>query len=165
MKNIIFLDVDGVFNCQIYYEELLRLHPNGERPKFDMCRKRIEWFSELCADTDSAVVISSTWRMGRTLEELQEMMNSMGGTFKIIGATPILHVARGVEIKEWLSEHCMELFGVHYFDFFRYAIIDDDDDMLLGQGPHFFQTDPYSGLTPTTCEKVQHFFTHKLFDR
>lgn len=163
VKNIIFLDVDGVLNCQIFYEERERLSIDDPLRKEDICRRRISWLNELCIDTDAVIVVSSTWRQGRTVEELQQLMNAHGATFTIIGKTPTLQVARGVEIKQWLVDNIKELVGVHYFDFYRYAIIDDDNDMLLEQGPHFFSTDAYSGLTPTTCEKVDRFFTHKLF--
>ena len=43
----------------------------------------------------------------------------------------------------------------------NYAIIDDDSDMLLWQKDNFFQTDSYSGLTPTTCYKIKNFFMQK----
>ena len=35
----------------------------------------------------------------------------------------------------------------------------DDSDMLLNQKEHFFQTDNYSGLTPTICYKIKRFIT------
>lgn len=57
----------------------------------------------------------------------------------------------------------MEWFGVHGFDFYRYAIIDDNDDMLIPQQYNFFQTDEYSGLTPTITDKIRNFFKHKTF--
>jgi len=53
--------------------------------------------------------------------------------------------------------------GVNYYDFYKYAIIDDDSDMLLNQEQNFFQTDNYSGLTPNTCYKIKRFATHKTF--
>jgi hypothetical protein len=35
--------------------------------------------------------------------------------------------------------------------------------MLLWQQHNFFQTDNYSGLTPTTTYKIKRFFTQKTF--
>ncbi len=178
LRNIIFLDIDGVFNCQLHYqsEQFLayrnRDHSKDssnkkedrlEYDKSQICEQRIKWFNELVEETNALVVISSTWR-SRGVQDLQEMFDYCSGTFKILDVTPHSnHRVRGVEIKEWLSKNCMELFGIHDFDFYRYAIIDDDSDMLLRQQDHFFQTDNYSGLTPNTCYKIKRFFTHKTF--
>ena len=57
----------------------------------------------------------------------------------------------------------MKWFGIHYYDFYRFAIIDDDSDMLLNQQFNFFQTDNYSGLTPNICYRIKRFFIHKTF--
>lgn len=181
MKNLIFLDIDGVFNCQIFchskqfndYKEAKKSLRKSlkakeiERMEYyssQICRERIGWFNELCKDVDAEVIISSTWRMGKTIEELQDIINYCGGTFKIIGKTEHNGYERGTEISKWLKDNINpETAGCHYFDFYRYVIIDDDSDMLLNQQFNFFQTDNYSGLTPSTCYKIKRFFTHKTF--
>lgn len=190
MTNLIFLDIDGVFNCQLFYEEqfagnaflegiplykqckkmlrkLLKSKKIGrdEYYKSQLCSKRIGWFNDLCKATDSVVVISSSWRNNNTVEQLQEIMNNSGATFTIIDKTPDTGFARGTEIKQWLEDNCMKYFGVHYFDFYNYAIIDDDSDMLLDQAPYFFKTDKYSGFTPETYERIHKFFTRKTFPK
>lgn len=185
-KNIIFLDIDGVFNCQMHYEseqfkdyldknyksikkELRKQVKQKKIERLDyyasqICKERIKWFSELCQEVYAEVVISSTWRMGKTIEELQEIMDYCGGSFKIIDKTPRTGYERGTDISKWLQDNIKpETHGCHYFDFYRYAIIDDDSDMLLDQQYHFFQTDSYAGLTPQTCHKIKQFFTHKTF--
>lgn len=176
MSNIIFLDIDGVLNCQLHYEskqfkdykeakKQLRKDVKAERIdrldyyKSQICATRIEWFNNLCIETKAKVVISSSWRHSKTIGELKEIFEYAGGTFNIIGKTPDLNgIERGAEISKWLKDSCHILFGVHYFDFHTYAIIDDDSDMLLNQADHFFQTDNYSGLTPNTCYRVKRFF-------
>ena len=186
--HIIFLDVDGVLNCQLFYTErykhltqydgipfyktvkkyLRKLLKSKELSKMDyykseMCPMRMSLLNELCAETNSAVVLSASMRSGWTVEELQEIFNYCGATFNIIGKTGHCKCrVRGVEILEWLKDNCMEWFGVNYYDFHRYAIIDDDSDMLLWQQDHFFQTDNYSGLTPTTTYKIKRFFIQSL---
>lgn len=181
MKYIIFLDIDGVFNCQLFYnskqfndykeakKSLRKSVKSKEIERMDyyssqICRERIGWFNGLCKEIDAEIVISSTWRMGKTVEQLQEIMDFCGGTFKIISKTEHNGYERGTEISRWLKDNIKpETHGCHYYDFYKYAIIDDDNDMLLNQANHFFQTDNYSGLTPNTCYRIKRFFNHETF--
>lgn len=189
--NIIFLDIDGVFNCETFYEKrfaamkrydgiplykqvkkMLRrfVKNNTIRDKVyyrsQICSERMEWFNELCRDVNAKVVISSTWRMGRTVEELRELLKMCGATFEIIDKTPRTGYERGTDISKWLKDNIKpETHGCHYYDFNSYVIIDDDSDMLLNQQNHFFKTDNYSGLTPNTCYKIKRFFTNKMFTK
>jgi len=188
-KNLIFLDVDGVLNCQIFFEQrfeklkrfdgiplykvvkkqLRKLVKKKEISRMEyyrsqMCSVRMGWLNDLCESTDSAVVLSASMRGGKSIEDLQKIFNSCGGTFTIIDKTGHSEDRiRGAEIHRWLQDNCMKWFGVNYYDFHRYAIIDDDSDMLLGQQHNFFHTDNYSGLTPNTCYKIKRFFTHETF--
>jgi hypothetical protein len=187
--NIIFLDIDGVLNCQLFYDEkfkelerfdgipfyktvkkhLRKLFHTKEISDLDyyrsqMCAKRIGWLNTLCEETNSAVVLSASMRSGWSVPDLQKIFNYCGATFIIIDKTGHCNCrVRGVEILNWMKDNCMKWFGVNYYDFYRYAIIDDDSDMLLWQQDHFFQVDNYNGLTPTTCYKIKRYFTHKTF--
>lgn len=187
-NSIIFLDVDGVLNCQLFYNErykylsqydnipfykivkkhLRKLLKSKEISKMDyyrgeMCPERISWLNKLCEETNSAIVLSASMRNQYNVAELQEIFNNCGATFTIIDKTPHTGYERGTEISKWLKDNCMKWFGVNYYDFYRYAIIDDDSDMLLNQQNNFFQTDNYSGLTPNTCYKIKRFFLHETF--
>jgi hypothetical protein len=150
-------------------KHLRKLLKNKELSKWDyykseMCPMRMQMLNELCAETNSAIVLSASMRSGWTVAELQEIFNYCGATFTIIDKTGYCDCRiRGVEIQNWMKDNCMKWFGVNYYDFYRYAIIDDDGDFLLDQADHFFQTDNYSGLTPTTCYKIKRYFTHKTF--
>lgn len=188
-KNIIFLDVDGVLNYQIFYEEnyakmtkhnniplykvvkkhLKKLVKKKEISRMDyyksqMCPIRMQWLNDLCESTNSAVVLSASMRASWDVLTLNKIFQHCGATFTIIDKTG--HVdcrIRGVEIKQWLDDNCMRWFGVQGFDFYRYAILDDDSDMLLWQASHFFLVDRYAGLSPNTCYKITNFFTHETF--
>lgn len=178
MKNIIFLDIDGVLNCELLYEvrelggykeakkQLVKSVKSGAINRLEyyqsrICKNRMAMLNKLCEETESVVVLSSTWRK---IDGVEEILKQCGATFEIIGKTgQCCSGIRGVEIYNWLDKNCKELFGIHGSDFYRYAIIDDDSDMLLKQAQHFFQTDNYSGLTPNTCYKIKRFFTHKTF--
>lgn len=190
--NIIFLDVDGVLNCELFYREkyshesffykkigkpiyrmcknFLKSKARKEEISWDdyykgqLCSMRVAMLNDLCKETNSAVVVSSTWRSGKSIEELQRLFELVGATFKVIDKTGYCECRiRGVEIYEWLKDNCKKYFDVEYYDFYRFAIIDDDSDMLLWQQNNFFQTDTYAGLTPTTCYKIKRFFTHETF--
>ena len=131
--------------------------------KNEICPMRIDLLNNLCKETNSAVVLSASMRNGHTLERLQEIFKYCGATFTIIDKTKHTGFERGTEISLWLKENCMKWFGIHYYDFYRFAIIDDDSDMLLNQQFNFFQTDNYSGLTPNICYRIKRFFIHKTF--
>ncbi len=169
-KSVIFLDFDGVFNCQTFYDDPLEYHPERidnepySHTLWNCSKKRIVWFNELCAETGAVVVISASLRNSWSVEELQDLFIRLGGTFQIIDKTGNCKCRiRGVEIHEWLRENSDKYFGVPYYDFRNYAIIDDDGDMLLEQWENFFQVDNYSGLTPTTCYKIKRFLLNKTF--
>jgi len=152
---VIFLDIDGVLNCQIFYEKNSFNHRQDTWVKQNICTERMGWLNDLCEKVGAKVVISSSWRIGRRLDELKEELKSVGATFDIIGFTPNLRgdgYLRGNEIYKYIEDN---LGGSEYRD---YVIIDDDSDMLLWQAKHFFQTDSYSGLTPNTCYKINRFF-------
>lgn len=170
MQRIIFLDIDGVLNCQTFFEsqhnskKSLRKKVKSEEIsksdyyKSQLCSARIGWLNVLCEKSCALVVISSTWRKGKTVEELQEILNNSGATFKVIGKTGVDESRiRGVEISKYLDRFREEL-KLNC----EYVIIDDDSDMLLQQQHNFFQTDNYSGLTPNTCYKISLFFESKL---
>lgn len=130
----------------------------------EMCSMRMRLLNQLCEETNSAVVLSASMRSSYTPEQLQVIFNECGATFIIIDKTGHCDCRnRGCEIKKWLHDNCEAWFGVHHFDFYRYAIIDDDADMLLEQANNFFKTDNYSGLTPTTTYLIRRFFKHETF--
>jgi hypothetical protein len=188
-KSVLFLDVDGVLNHELFFKARYeKLQKNNKIPMFRVVKKylrklvkskeigtldyyksqfdpeRIAWLNSLCEATDAAVVLSASMRSRWTPLQLNRIFRHAGATFTIIDKTGRSESRiRGVEIHEWLKENCPYWFGVNYYDFYRYAIIDDDSDMLLNQQHHFFHTDNYSGLTPNTCYKIKRFLTHVTF--
>lgn len=157
--NIIFLDIDGVLNCQLFFKKRIKSKSLIEHPINQICRERVRWLNELCEGVNAKVVISSTWRHSG-LKYCKEVLEKCGATFDVIDITPDLRgdgSVRGNEIRAWLQKN-REFLG-HQSEFHSYAIIDDDSDMLLCQREHFFQTDTYSGLTPNTCYRIKRFFS------
>jgi hypothetical protein len=156
--NIIFLDIDGVLNHELFYEKRQEDNANFIKlPKElrDIDFDKIILLNNLCKTTNSKVVISSTWRKGNSLEKLQQMFKNVGATFEIIDKTPTSnHGVRGVEILEWTKSHSA--------DFNNYVILDDNSDFLIWQQKHFFWVDRYCGLTPTLCYKIENFLNNHV---
>jgi hypothetical protein len=155
MKNIIFLDIDGVLNCELFYRSQqyldykkdLELEKKGEKITINyengqICRERIHWLNTLCEETETVVVISSSWRLGRTLEELQKLFKVVGATFKIIGKTDRTGYERGTEIAKWLRDNVVveSEWECNYYDFYRYAIIKSKNAYLSNIYLFWFNT-------------------------
>jgi hypothetical protein len=151
----LFLDIDGVLNSQLYYE---RLRDSGRlrTDESDLDPTAIGFLNNFIADTDVEVVISSTWRIGSTVHELQGVLEDSGFEGTILDLTPSLNfmgAVRGNEIYQWIQENVKDYTSI-YND---YVIFDDDSDMLLWQKDSFFRTDGYVGLTPNVCYKAANY--------
>ena len=155
---IIFLDIDGVFNCNEFYKEMAERREEWIRTKnfppeqeADICSERMDMMVSLCDKNHVNIVISSTWRLNRSVKELQNIFPML----PIIGRTPRILIGnktvnRGYEIQEWLRYNKMESAD--------YIIIDDDSDMLDEQKNVFFKTTFEKGLTQEICDKIDKFF-------
>lgn len=174
---IIFLDIDGVFNSELFFKERAskkELKKNVKKEKISdkeyyssmLDKNAINLFNNLIEELeckyDVKIVISSTWRHN---ENLQKILNDNGCNFEIFSITPTSECRiRGVEIYKWLKDNINQSDDkCLYFDFYRYAIIDDDSDMLLQQQHNFFKTDNYCGLTPNICYRIKNFALHETF--
>ena len=107
---MIFLDIDGV------------LAPIRRWDRYgDLDPKCVQVLNEIAAGGGADVVVSSTWRYGKTVAELQEILEAAGFTGSVVDKTPIgtLGAARGEEIAAWLAEHAVS----------GYVIIDDHVNM------------------------------------
>lgn len=156
MQKIIFLDFDGVLNSQLWYERT-----KGNRDVDDLDRNAIAFLNTLVKKTGAKIVVSSSWRLGRTVDELQEILNRNGFDGEVIDKTKDLRmgddgdcILRGNEILQWMKAH-PEIIVAPYWDYKNYVIFDDDSDMLYWQRNNFIHTDPYVGLTPTDIHKAE----------
>lgn len=101
--------------------------------------------------TGCKVVLSSTWRLfPETREEVKKQV------CEYVDITPRLFsgiyalAERGHEIKQWLEED--EKRGGAEVE--RYAILDDNNDMLPEQQENFFKTSWSTGLTQEIANQV-----------
>ena len=130
---VIFLDIDGVLNNDIYFhnEKIDLPYPLSE-----FSPSAVDLLNKLTDSTGAKLVISSDWRKDNTLEGLKNIFSRVGITGEIIGKTPILRgnrlygeTVRGDEINVWLVEthHKIE----------KYIILDDNNDMCQEQQGNF----------------------------
>ena len=164
---VIFLDIDGVLNTAFSDNGsmLYKKHkPSEEYKNFssylaEHFNKTAIWsLNEIVKKTQAKIVISSVWRC-ETRDDLsigKSWFPDKDTTIRdaIIGVTPQSfkiedkYSIRGEEIQVWLDQHR---------EVEKYAIIDDDSDMLLDQMSSFFKTEPYIGLTyQISLEIIKH---------
>ncbi len=127
-RRVIFLDIDGVLAPIRRWDRYGDLDP--------AC---IQVLNEIAARGGADVVVSSTWRYGKTVAELQEMLSAAGFTGRVLDKTPEATpgAQRGEEIAAWLAAHAVG----------GYVIIDDHVDMG-GLRAHLVLTHPARGLQP-----------------
>ena len=128
-KKVLFLDADGVIN------NAKTLNIDGW-PIDPFCAFLV---GRIVDRTDCAVVLSSSWRV--IIEGRETVANRVTPIFDV---TDSGGSCRGEEIKDWLLDRNVE----------RYAILDDDSDMLPEQQEHFFKTSWEVGLTEEIANKV-----------
>ena len=135
---IIFLDFDGVLNGGEYLANI------SEWLSFDALDKdKIQLVNRIIEETGAKVVISSSWRNGCPLEEIEEELIKRGFKGEIIGSTPSLTARRGIEIQAWMDGYPGEIRS--------FVILDDESDM-----EHLYQfliqTNPTTGIDEEEVE-------------
>jgi hypothetical protein len=133
-RRVVFLDIDGVLAPIRRWDRYGDLEP--------AC---IEVLNEIVASARADVVVSSTLRHGKTVAELQAMLEAEGFTGRVVDKTPIVApgARRGEEIAAWLAEHAVG----------GYVIIDDHIDM--GElGTELVLTHPGHGLQPADAPRA-----------
>lgn len=169
MKTI-FLDIDGVLNHELFYRGYsIHKREMGKRNQgirdfiSEIDRGSVEILNELIKQTDAKVVISSTWRISRTVDELKDIFSHFNFVGEIIGCTPhfdYVDSVRGNEIRSWIRTN-ENLLGEKSYNYSSYVIFDDDSDMLYWQRNNFIHVDRYCGLTPTDVFRATKILNNK----
>ncbi len=161
---LIFLDIDGVLNNMVW---LHAMHKAGVDPML-VRRELLDRFSvqvlnNIVEQTGAKVVISSSWRWGRTMEDMQAILNDNGFIGTVIGMTPVdsdkvakvlglwgERQQRGHEIQAWLK-----MYNLSHVPF---VVIDDSGDMA-GVEDHLVLLNHVTGLQeehiPAVLEKLK----------
>lgn len=164
---IIFLDIDGVLNCQDAYmngecQYQTWVDTTGKKEQYQQfCVRSKNLLNKLIDETNSKIVISSTWRFSG-IDFMRKIWKHEQMHGEIIDITPSFRsvklsdtksytVPRGCEIDAWLKVN-----GFWYIDWSKeqqrsyinasgienYIIIDDDSDMLYHQQRRFVHVLP-----------------------
>ncbi len=133
-RRVVFLDIDGV------------LAPIRRSDRYgDLDPACIRVLNEIVARGEADVVVSSTWRHGKTVAELQAMLDAEGFAGCVLDKTPsdMAGATRAEEIAAWLAKHAVG----------GYVIIDDHADM--GElHRHLVLTHPARGLQPADAPRA-----------
>jgi len=160
MAKLIFLDIDGVLNSDVYTEsELYKQATAGMSDAKIMLVAHhlhldpdaLNLLNDLVARSGAEVVLSSTWRIKYSPEEVTEMLKGRGGNFVVTASTPNLqrrmseYFTRGQEIAAYLNslKERPEAF----------VILDDRDDMEKLKN-NLVLTNPKYGITISDVDKA-----------
>lgn len=136
----IFLDIDGVLRTHksdLEWSQILGV-PIPESVydrRFD--RKIVSYINEVAGYTRAKIVVTSTWRVKYSLEELRQIFRDNGISAEIVGKTDI-GLNRGEEIEQYISDNEIE----------SYVVIDDQVKDILRCIPkeRVIKADPLIGF-------------------
>ncbi len=151
---LIFLDIDGVLNN---YEWFGRMYAGNVDPylvrREILDRVSVGVLNHIIKQTGAKVVISSSWRFGRTVEDMRAILGKNGFVGEVVGMTTTdpeaVHrvldswgerIQRGHEIQAWMGVQAMKGMKID-----SYVVIDDDGDMA-GVEDHLVQLKHDTGL-------------------
>ena len=139
MKNIIFLDFDGVLNTE-YYQGVLQFQGKQQRDEYGalFAPGAVRQLKRIIDFTAAEIIISSSWK-SLSLAKIQELWMKRNLPGRVIDVTPLYSGNKGDEIAVWLVENATPET--------RYVVIDDEEVILDSQRSFFIWTNPYEGLT------------------
>jgi HAD domain in Swiss Army Knife RNA repair proteins len=160
---VIFLDIDGVLNCRQYFETRTLVEGLCDRAAYDLDTAAVERLNHLVAQTGAVVVVSSSWRHGRSVEQLADILSERGFVGTVLSKTRDWHTPmsrrvktatppkserleqRGDQIRDWLDEHP---------EVDSFIVLDDDSDMDLVRDRHIKTSFHEGGLQPEHVERA-----------
>jgi hypothetical protein len=132
----IFLDIDGVLWTHRHMQNIKdcwkEQNINRTKELDPIC---VKYLLELLEDTGAMIVISSSWKMGRSVLDLKVEFERYGLDKYIIDKTRVLYdkegneVKRGLEIDNFLKVNNLLTVNSKY-KAESFVIIDDDSDMV-----------------------------------
>ena len=129
IRRVLFLDIDGVLNSSTFLESWAGDAPLSAKCQGVLDPTAVRMITDLMVYCDAHVVISSTWRILNTVDDIRSDLMAAGGLHHVIGAIDRKSAGsvgrfgrnhRGLQIQRWLDAHP---------EVERFAIVDDDGDM------------------------------------
>lgn len=162
MEQFLFLDFDGVLNNTGWYKtQTAAMERKDQRhalykpynPSDDLDPKNLAQLAEIARRVPGLkVVVSSSWRCGRTLDELRGYLLAAFAPERVVGVTPRLEGRmRSEEINHWLGNH-------HKAGDMKFLALDDDTFDMVQLGGNFLHVDRSAGLTPEHVKRVVRHF-------
>ena len=147
MRNLLFLDIDGVLNTR----EFLRDQPTRD-PRWDLMPEKVRLLADWLVDQNNLdVVLCSDWRLFYPLPMIQRALRHWAPHFPpIAGVTPgTIDGVRGDEILLYLE-------GQLEHSCVNSVVVLDDDPAAGRNGLHsvLVQTSAWVGLMPRNLERM-----------
>lgn len=148
---LLLLDFDGVLNGAAHFtspefqaatEGLAEAEVMLLARSIHLERAKVILLNRVVEASGSAVVISSSWRLGYTLDELNEMLTARGASFRAVAVTPRVtsyDPSKPMRVREILA----------YLDTLATppdSVVALDDDDLGGMVPGHIRTESDLGL-------------------
>lgn len=151
--NILFLDFDEVINCSDNSIEQENVYILDQKQYDKFSKVLSKNVSKLCKDFDFKIVVSSSWRLHFSLEELTYIIRYMYINAEVIGNTTHDHMdleyytdptqrkprCRALQISKWLEDNC-------HLDIDNYFILDDSCDVKYNHKGHYYIVNPFTGF-------------------
>lgn len=150
LRGIIFLDIDGVLNNQIYSTKDYVSYTTGktEERGYDMDPKNVKWLNRLVKATNAQIVCSSTWRSD--MDKVRRTLAEKGCKYEVLDRTPYLDnrydTCRGNEIEKWMEDYKKNNDDLEYDSKVPFVILDDDSDMLYWHRHHYCYVNGIAGF-------------------
>ena len=97
---VIFLDKDGVLNSDEYFDKIEGLDIKGVESDVDV--EKVKLLKDAVDATGAKVVVTASARYTTNGKLLMQLLREYQ---ILVDLTPFIKNKRGIEIKQWLSEH------------------------------------------------------------
>lgn len=181
---VVFLDIDGVLNSESWargrFDKIDAHSIAAQYPYYEFDPESVKWLNYITEETGAKIVISSTWRLGRTIQQLNDLLKFVCVTGEIIDITtymratvPSYSIPRGCEIEHWLEQKKFQRINysrevqLKYMEdslVENYVILDDDSDMLYNQREHYVRTSRQTGLNEDSAKKSVEILKTSIVD-
>lgn len=156
---VVFLDIDGVLNSYAYWKWQKARKGETEPKIINMAQWKLEAvdkhavsrLNRLHEETGCVYVLSSTWRILESLEDMQALLEHHGFTGKLVDKTTTATMGdhtscRGLQCAEWLSRHQDK-------NITSFICLDDDSD-FANMPDRLVRTKTETGLLDKHVERA-----------